>query len=456
MVTRGARRSFAADGPHRRRRAVQWVVTSGALAVIAAVVCAWGALSARLERADLTAPIVFVGAGMLLAGVTGSAAADTAGITVLTEVTLVWVLFADASRVGFREFRHDAGVYGRLLGLALPLTVLAGAVCAGWVVDAPLPWLALLIGAALAPTDAALGAPVIVNPKVPLRIRRLLNVESGLNDGIVTPVVLVALAGAASADGHGHAGLLTAVLQLAGGAVAGAAIGTAGGLLMRAADRRGWADRGFAGPAVLALAVLAYAGALTAHGNGFVAAFAAGMAFGHVAGRGGPREVFYVEQSAGLASLLVWMVFGLVAVPLVYRHIDWRMLVYAALSLTVIRMLPVALSLIGTRLGGRTVAFVGWFGPRGLASVIFALLAVEELGARADSAVAVIVVTVLISVLAHGVTAGPLAVRYGRASPPDATVPDAAAAALPEPTMRGRRSTAGDGAAVASESRRSP
>ncbi len=382
-----------------------------------AVVFAWGAFSARLVRADLTAPIVFVGVGALFAAFTSvGAETDAAGreaMRALTEATLVWVLFSDAARVGVRELRTDAGVYGRLLGVALPLTVLVGALGAWWVLGAPMPWLALLIGAALAPTDAALGAIVIVHPAVPLRIRRILNVESGLNDGIVTPVVLLAIAGVAATEGDSGPTVLGAALQLAGGALVGAAVGTAGGWLLREGRRRGWAEESFAGPAVLALALLAYAGSLAGNGNGFVAAFVGGIAFGHVAGRGGPREVFYVEQTAGLASLLVWMLFGAVAVPLLYGRLDWQMLVYALLSLTAVRMIPVALSLVGAGLGLRTVLFVGWFGPRGLASVVFALLAVEELGVDARPAVAVIVLAVLLSVLAHGLTAGPLAARYG-------------------------------------------
>lgn len=389
-------------------------MTSSALALIAAAVFAWGAFSARLERADLTAPIAFVGVGVLLAGVSEFGAdARATGVTVLTEATLVWVLFSDAARVGLREFRRDAGVYGRLLGLALPLTVVAGAVGAWVILGISTPWLALLIGAALAPTDAALGAVVITHPAVPARIRRLLNVESGLNDGIVTPVVMVALAGAASAPGHAGANVGAAALQLVGGALIGVAIGAGGGALLRVAGRRRWAADNFAGPAVLALALLAYAGSLAVHGNGFVAAFAGGLAFGHVAGRGGPREVFYVEQTAGLASLLVWLLFGAVAVPLLYGRIDGGLLLYAVVSLTAVRMIPVALSLIGARLGSRTVLFVGWFGPRGLASVVFALLAVEQLGERAHPAVAVIVLTVLLSVVVHGLTAGPWAARYG-------------------------------------------
>lgn len=391
-------------------------MTSGALLLITAVVFAWGAFSARLERADLTAPILGVGVGVLLAvfGQNG-AALDPDAVTALTEATLVWVLFSDAARVGVRELRAEAGLCTRLLGLGLPLTVAAGSFCAWWILDVPAPWLALLIGAALAPTDAALSAVVITDRAVPVRIRRVLNVESGLNDGIVTPVVLLALSGAAAAEAHSGGHIVGAVLQLVGGALIGAGLGAAGGWLLRTASRRGWAQESFSGPAVLALALLAYAASVSAHGNGFVAAFAAGIAFGHVAGQRGPREVFYVEQTAGLAALLAWMLFGAVAVPVLYGSLDWRILLYAVLSITAVRMIPVALSLTGARLGWRTVLFVGWFGPRGLASVVFALLAVEELGAGADAAVAVIVLTVLLSVMAHGLTAGPLAARYGAA-----------------------------------------
>ncbi|HKG51238.1 MAG TPA: cation:proton antiporter [Actinomycetales bacterium] len=415
-------------------------MTSSALVVITAAVFAWGAFSARLERADVTAPIAFVGVGAALAALFRFGAETEPGVVkALTEATLVWVLFSDAARVGVRELRNDAGVYGRLLGMALPLTVLLGALGAWWVLGVSSPWIALLIGAALAPTDAALGAVVIVHPAVPLRIRRILNVESGLNDGIVTPVVVVALAGASAAEGHGDITVLSAASQLVGGALIGAALGAAGGWLLRVGNRRGWVEENFAGPAVLALALLAYVGALAGHANGFVAAFAGGIAFGHVAGRGGPREVFYVEQTAGLASLLVWTLVGAVAVPLLYGNLDWQTVLYAVLSLTAIRMIPVALCLAGSGLGRRTALFVGWFGPRGLASVVFALLAVEELGAEAEPAVAVIVLTVLLSVLAHGLTAGPLAVRYGAHAPQaEAVFPG-----QPAPAARLARSTGG-------------
>ena len=182
---------------------------------------------------------------------------------------------------------------------------------------------------------------------------------------------------------------------------------------MRIARLRGWVSEDFAGPGVLALALAAYAGTLWLDGNGFVAAFVAGLAFGNSAGRGGAREVFYVEQTAGLVSLLTWLLFGAVAVPIVFEQADWRVIGYAVLSLTVVRMLPVALALVGTGLPPPTVAFIGWFGPRGLASIIFALIALEELHVEAERAVAVIGMTVLLSVFAHGLSAKPLASRYG-------------------------------------------
>jgi NhaP-type Na+/H+ or K+/H+ antiporter len=263
---------------------------------------------------------------------------------------------------------------------------------------------------------------MIVNPAVPARIRRLINVESGLNDGIATPFVLVALAGAQAA-GHGG-GPGEAIAELAVGLAVGAAVGVAGGWLVRLARRRGWVAEGFAGSAVLGLAVCAYASALALHGNGFIAAFVGGLAFGAAGGPRGTRLVPFVEETGALVSLLVWLAFGSVVVAAAVEGLTWQIVVYAVLSLTLIRMAPVAVALAGARLGRTAVLLVGWFGPRGLASVVFALLALEDLGQPAASqAVAVITVTVLLSVIAHGATADPLARRLGPRLAPDAGAP---------------------------------
>jgi NhaP-type Na+/H+ or K+/H+ antiporter len=384
--------------------------------VIAASIFLWGVISARLERADLTAPVVFMAVGAVLAG-TGQVDAATAPELAkpLVEITLVWVLFSDAARLRVHDLRADLGMCVRLLAIGLPLTVLAGWGLAAWLFPSLGVWLALLVGAALAPTDAALGVPVVTNPAVPSRVRRLITVESGLNDGIATPVVMLAIAGASSAaSAQEGTGVGRAVVELLVGAAVGIAIGFGGGWLLRTARRAHWASEEFAGIAVLALALLSYVASTSLDGNGFVAAFVGGLAFGATAGKRGPAELLFLEQASGAVSLLVWLAFGAIAVPLVLDNPDPVLVLYAVVSLTLVRMVPVALASLGARLDRETVLFVGWFGPRGLASLVFALLALEALGPGADDAVAVIAVTVFLSVLAHGISAGPLAAWYGR------------------------------------------
>lgn len=392
-------------------------MTSSDLALVAALIFVWGVLSARLERSDLTAPIVFIAAGLLLThGPLAPLGISPApgSVRVLAEGTLVLVLFSDASRVDLRTLRADWKLYARLLGVGLPLTIGLGTVLALALFPTLDFWLALLVGAALAPTDAALGAGMIVNPKVPPRLRRLINVESGLNDGIATPFVAIALAGASSAEHATAHGPLTAVTELAVGLLIGVAVGGAGGFLLRFTRGRGWAAAEFAGPAVLALAACAYASSVALHGNGFIAAFVGGLAFGGMARQGGERLVPFVEDVGGLVSLLTWLTFGAVAAAPAFANLDWRIALYAVLSLTVVRMLPVALALAGYRLSRTVTLFVGWFGPRGLASVVFGLLALETLGDTGSRpAVTIIGITVMLSVVVHGASADPLAKRYG-------------------------------------------
>jgi NhaP-type Na+/H+ or K+/H+ antiporter len=218
----------------------------------------------------------------------------------------------------------------------------------------------------------------MVNRAVPARIRRLINVESGLNDGIATPFVLVAIAGAATAEHAASTGPGAAVAELALGLLIGIAVGGGGGWLVKVARGRGWVAEGFAGAAVLGLALCCYATSVALHGNGFIAAFTGGLAF---AAAGGPaaRLVPFVEETGTMLSLLVWLMFGVVAVVPALTDLTWQVVLYAVLNLTVIRMLPVAVALAGARLGRPAVLFIGWFGPRGLASVVFGLLALEDL-----------------------------------------------------------------------------
>jgi NhaP-type Na+/H+ or K+/H+ antiporter len=393
---------------------------SSALLAVLATIVAWCVLAGRLQQLGLTAPIVFVAGGWVFADVLGllELGAEPELVKVIAEVTLVWVLFADASRVRLRQFRRDLSTYVRLLGVGLPLTIAIGTGAAMIVLGFD-PWAALLVGAALAPTDAALGAPVMSNPHVPAKVRSVLNVESGLNDGIATPIVLVAIAGVAADEGvSGVESPGGAVVSLLVGLLAGIIVGSVGGVVTRRARERGWLSEELGGPAVLALALLAYTAALVTDGNGFVAAFVGGLVFGNSAGRSGEKEVYFVDQSSDMASMISWLIFGALAIPVIQDSWSWTLLAYAVLSLTVVRMLPVVLALLGAGLDRYSVVFVGWFGPRGLASVIFALIALEDLHGAGTDVVVVISLTVLLSVMAHGFSAVPAANRFAAKGPP--------------------------------------
>ena len=386
----------------------------GSVAIILATVFLWSVFAARLGRVGLSSAIVFVAVGFAFTQIFDvlHVPAEPELVKVVAEVTLVWMLFADASAVQLTDFRRDLMVYVRLLGIGLPLTILLGGLVAVALLGFGV-WPALLVGAALAPTDAALGASVMSDPTVPSRIRRVLNVESGLNDGIATPIVLVAIAGVAADEGiggvHGPGHALVALLV---GLLVGVLVGCAGGVLIRHARRKRWLSEELSGPATLALALLAYTGTLLVDGNGFVAAFVGGLVFGNTAGPGGEKEAYFVEQSADLAAMISWLIFGALAVPAIGHWFEWPVFGYALLSLTAIRMVPVALALLGSGFDRFSVAFIGWFGPRGLASVIFALLALEDLGPAAQEVTATIALTVLLSVGAHGLTARPFATHF--------------------------------------------
>ena len=302
------------------------------------------------------------------------------------------------------------------------LSVAVGSLLAAWMFDG-FPWaLAGFVGAALAPTDAALSVQVINDERIPLHLRRALNVESGLNDGIATPIVVFMLAVAASQLGvvsesvSFEAG--AALRELGGGIVAGVVVGVGGAVLISTATRRRWMITGGRRLATLAVAIAAFAVALAFDANGFIAAFVAGIAFaamldGSVVDL--DEAVELPELGGELLALVVWFLFGATLVPLAFEKLDGFSIVYALASLTIIRMLPVALSLVRSGLDRPSVLFIGWFGPRGLASVVFALLAIEELGETSPQvgrAVATVALTVLLSVVLHGITARPGGRRY--------------------------------------------
>lgn len=390
-----------------------------AFVVIAAGVLAFGLLSAKADRGVVTPPMAFTFFGCLI-GASGIGLVDLMlsgeAIHFLAEVTLVVVLFTDASRIDLKRLRRDHGLPVRLLGLGMPLTLVAGGAAALAVLPELGFWEALLLSSILMPTDAALGQAVVSSPRVPERIRQALNVESGLNDGIALPVVLVLFSLAcASAETQSAAYWLRFMAgQVLLGPLAGVVVGWVGGRLVALAHDRGWMTAVFRDLTFLAIAFLAYGVAELIHGNGFIAAFTAGMVVGGLARDLGKLEEF-AEAEGQILALGVFLVFGAVMVPEILAEATWRTLLYALLSLTVVRMLPVALSLLGAGVRPATVLFLGWFGPRGLASILFALLVVDALGAHEHGHLLPIVwLTVLLSIVLHGVSANPLAGAYRR------------------------------------------
>jgi NhaP-type Na+/H+ or K+/H+ antiporter len=404
-----------------------------AAAVFAALVLAFAVTARWLGRVYVSAPITFVVAGAVISAVAPSTTSDTAAVVkVVAEVTLALILFHDAAQVRPRQIEADRGLILRLLLVGLPLTVLFGFFAARVAFPAMPVMIALLLGSALAPTDAGLGAATVLNPVVPVRIRRTLNVESGLNDGLVTPVVLFAIAAAAGEEGlRAGASVVGGLLDLGIGAALGAVVGAGGGLILGWSRRHELSTPSTRSLGVLVLPVLAYCLVALINGNSFVAAFVAGTAF-TATSPWVDEEESALDRTEGLSELLgfaVWLIFGLAAFPIIRDQIGWRELLFALLSLTAFRMIPVAVSMIGSGLRAPSIIFIGWFGPRGLASVVFALLAVEDLEVD-DSlrmAVSTLALTVLLSVFLHGMTADLFANRYGawvdRQHPPAETAP---------------------------------
>ena len=325
------------------------------------------------------------------------------------------MLFTDAARIDLKLLRRDHNLPIRLLVVGLPLTIIGGALVALVLLPGFTLWQAALLAAVLAPTDAALGQAVVSSPLVPARIRQAINVESGLNDGIALPVVLLfaSLASAAHATVDASEWIQFGAMQIILGPIVGIIVGWLGAKAADWTAGNGWMTPTLEGPAALGIALIAFAVAEVIGGNGFIGAFVAGLVLGNKI-RGQCTTLFeFAEAEGQLLTLLTFLVFGAVLLPTVGGVPDWPVIVYALLSLTVIRMVPSALALIGSGVRGPTTLFLGWFGPRGLASILFALLIVEEaeIPLRAEI-LQITIVTVALSILAHGLTAAPAARWY--------------------------------------------
>jgi NhaP-type Na+/H+ or K+/H+ antiporter len=387
-------------------------------------------VSRPVSRSPVTPPIVFTAAGLgaaLLATHLPAGGADNGVFLTIAEFGLVLLLFADASHIDLKRLRSVRALPARLLSVGMLLTIGLGVAGALLLFGDLTVWEAGILAAILAPTDAGLGQAIVTDERVPRRIREGLNVEAGLNDGLAVPFLLTFMA-LAESTGGGHQTSLTRFIveQLGYGAVIGVVVGRGGGWIAAGAGRRGWISDRFGKLGSLALPVLCMLISEAVGASMFIAAFVAGLATPR-AGRLAGHSVEFVEDWGQLINLAVFFLFGVMCAS-AWPDLRPVHILYGLLSLTIVRMLPVALALAGSGLSAATVGFIGWFGPRGLASIVLGLVYVEHaFGAMHPTIRLSVMATVLLSILAHGLTAKPAAARYARhvASLPD-TAPERA------------------------------
>jgi sodium/hydrogen antiporter len=390
------------------------------LAWIALALLAVASVSRLLTDTPVTPAMAFVAIGLLLGpkafdGIDADATGET--VRVLAEATLAIVLFTDAAGLRLSALEREYSVPLRLLGIGLPLTIALGALAAAGLFGSFTLTEAVVLAVVLAPTDAALGQAVVTEPRLPSPIRQGLNVESGLNDGICVPLLFIALASAevASDAASSHHALTVVLEEIGYGIASGAAAGVLAGLAVVLARRRGLVTEPWLQVIPLAGAGLAYGVAAALGGSGFIGAFLAGGVFGGIVARESADAGRLSEEVGDVLDGVTLIVFGAVLLGPALARLDWRIAAYAVLSLTVVRMLPVAIATLGTGARLPTVAFLGWFGPRGLASIVFAAIVVQE--SRLPQTGTILVATyatVGLSVFAHGLSAAPLADRYSR------------------------------------------
>jgi sodium/hydrogen antiporter len=391
-----------------------------ALAIVALTVLGVAAISRRLSGTPVTPAMAFVAVGLLVGPeVLGELDVESSSSTVrsLAEATLALVLFCDASRIDLRLLRRDVGVPSRLLGIGLPLTIALGALAAAATLGALSIEEAVILGVILAPTDAALGQAVVTEPRIPARIRQGLNVESGLNDGICVPLLFAAVAAAdvESEISHGRSAATLLLEEIGYGIVGGVVGGVVVATILIHAGRRNLIAPAWRQAIPAAGAALAYGTAAALGGSGFIAAFVAGMTFRLVLKRD-PGDVNELSEQVGnLLNGVTFVFFGAILLGPALGELSWELALYAVLSLTVVRMLPVTIAMLGSHARAPTLGFLGWFGPRGLASIVFAVIVIEESNLPHEHLIVLaIYLTVGLSVFAHGLSAAPLASRYAR------------------------------------------
>lgn len=385
------------------------------LAILAVFVFFYSIVSAGFERTPINGALVYIVFGLALGplglGVMSLDAVNMEGLRTLAELTLALVLFADAANANLGVLKQSFRIPQRLLLIGLPLTILLGFGIGVLLFDGLSLFEIAILATMLAPTDAALGKAVVTNETVPSNIREGLNVESGLNDGICVPILFVFLSLATAIGDEGSISMLALKLvveEIGIGVAVGVGLSVVGSRVLKVFADSGWAIESWRQLPVPALAVACFAVAQWLGGSGFIAAFAGGLLFGRLAKHHKPKLLLAAEGTGDTLALITWVVFGAAVVGQSVGSFSWEIVLYAVLSLTVVRMVPVFLALAGADLRVDEKLFMGWFGPRGLASIVFAVIVLNKYLSGGDTITMTVVCTITLSIVAHGISANPL------------------------------------------------
>jgi NhaP-type Na+/H+ or K+/H+ antiporter len=397
------------------------------LAILALFIFLYSIVAGRVEKSAISGPIVFVTAGFLMGPFNLGwlqATASSSDFRLLADLTLALILFIDAANAELTVLKRQFRIPSRMLLLGLPGVIALGFGVAVLMFDGLSIYEAAILATMLAATDAALGKAVISNKAVPARVRESLNVESGLNDGLCVPILLLFIAlavGSENSHGGNTSALMLVAQELGIGLAVGLGLAGGGAWLLKFCWQKGWATKIWLQITIVGLAIACFAVAQSLHGSGYIAAFTGGMFFGYIVKDALHKLVLAAEGIGETLALVTWMLFGAAVIGPAIRLFNWEVVVYALLSLTVIRVLPIYLSLAGIGESVSSRLFLGWFGPRGLASIVFAIIVLNEGLPGGQFITLVVVCTVFFSLVAHGVTANPLARWLGRKEAEDAS-----------------------------------
>ncbi|MDX1401880.1 MAG: cation:proton antiporter [Kiloniellales bacterium] len=384
------------------------------LAILALFVFVYSLIAGRVDRAAISGPMIFVVAGFLM-GQYGlgwfKGSATSQDLRVLADLTLAIVLFNDAATANLSVLKRQFRIPTRMLLVGLPGAIVLGFSVAVLLFESLSIYEAAILATMLAATDAALGKAVITNEAVPDRLRQGLNVESGLNDGICVPILLffIALTVSSEHGGHSTSAMALVAQELGIGMAVGVGLALFGSNLLRWCVKREWDSKIWMQITAVGLAISCFAVADSLHGSGYIAAFTGGMFFGYRERQSTHKLVLASEGIGEALALVTWMLFGAMVIGPALKLFSWDVVLYALLSLTLIRMVPIYLSLAAL---GESVAsrlFMGWFGPRGLASIVFAIMVINEGVPNGELLALVVICTVFLSLVSHGVSATPLA-----------------------------------------------